>query len=139
MKRLLLLLPLIAVVWYFASSHAHQRAMAPYLVVEPQPALSAVDVSSDLPADAQFNQAGWKTVTDVQAEAFSYLDQDHRCNTAWRNTVLDRKPDARIEASDAMGQKGLVVWHRMRIIEADGTRSAMMQRPGPRISGQTTD
>ena len=64
--------------------------------------LSAADVSSDLAADTQLDQAGWKTVTGVQAEAFSCLDQDHGCSTAWRNTVLDRKPDARIEASDVM-------------------------------------
>ncbi len=139
MKRLLLLLPLVAVAWYFASTHAHQRAMAPYLVLEPRPALSAAEIGSDLPADAAFDQAGWKPVTDLQAEAFSYLDRDHRCNTAWRSTVLGRKPDAGIEASDVTGQKGLVVWHRMRIVEADGTRSATMQRPGPRISGQAND
>lgn len=139
MKRLLLVLPFVAIAWYFASSHAHNHAMAPFLVVEPHPALSAEEVRTDLPADAQFDDAGWKAVTDVQAEAFSYLTVDHRCNTAWRDTVLGKKSDARIEASEVMGRKGLVVWHRMRIVEADGTRSATMQRPGPRNSGQTDD
>ena len=137
MKRLLLLLPLIAIVYYVASTHAHQHAMAPYLIQEPRPALSATEVGSDLPSDTRFDQAGWKAVTEVQAEAFSYLDRDHHCNSTWRSTVLDRKRDARIEQSDVLGQNGLVVWHRMRIIEADGNRSAMLQRPGPRISGQT--
>ena len=139
MKRWLLLLPLIAMAWYFASRHAHQHAMAPYLIVEPHPALSTAEINGDMPPDMQFDKSGWKIIPDLQAEAFSYLDQDHRCNQAWRNTVLDKKGDAKIEVSDVTGRNGLVVWHRMRIIEADGTRSAMMQRPGPRISGQTAD
>ena len=132
-------IPVAALAWYLAAGHAHQRAMAPFLIAEPRPALAAADVAADEPPDAAFDAAGWKPVTPIQAEAFAYLDSDRHCNVAWRDAVAARPSDARIESAEAPGRTGLVAWHRMRIVAAGGQPIAMLARPGPRLSGQASE
>ncbi len=107
---------------------------AEFIVPEPDPMPTNQELNADSPTDEDLKFVQWKTISQLQAEAFSYVGgNDTHCNLAWRDAVKGMEPTSRCEMVELRGRKNLCTWYAMRIVNQRGVWTSSLIRPGPRI------